>query len=55
MAGATVIVVLALFAMAACAHLIRHEREAAVNRIDRVGRVAYPLLFALYSLIVFLR
>jgi hypothetical protein len=55
MVGATVLVVLALFTMAASAYLVRHEREAAVNRIDRVGRVVYPVSFALYSLIVFLR
>jgi len=55
MVGATVLVVLTLFTMAAAAYLVRHEREAAVNRIDRVGRVAYPLLFALYSIIAFMR
>jgi hypothetical protein len=55
MVGATILVVLTLFTMAASAYLVRHQREGAVNTIDRVGRVVYPVSFALYSLIVFLR
>jgi hypothetical protein len=55
MVGATVLVVLTLFAMAASAYLVRHQREATVNTIDQVGRIVYPVSFVLYSLIVFLR
>jgi len=55
MVGATVLVVLTLFTMAAMAYLIGHGREGTVNTIDRIGRVVYPVSFVLYSLIVFLR
>ena len=52
--GATVFVVLTVFAMGASAYLVRRGREDAVNSIDRVGRVAYPVLFGIYSFFVFL-
>ena len=55
MLGATVLVVLALFTMAGTAYLVGHGREAAVEKIDRAGRVLYPLVFAVYSLFVWLR
>ena len=40
--------------MAATAYLVRNGREDDVNAIDRVGRVVYPVVFAVFSLIVFL-
>jgi len=54
MLGATVIVSLTLFAMAGTAYLVSRDREALVRRIDRVGRVTYPIVFVAYSLIVWL-
>jgi len=55
MLGATVLVVLTLFTMAGTSYLVSREREAIVKKIDRAGRLLYPVLFALYSLIVWLR
>jgi hypothetical protein len=55
MVGATVIVVLALFVMAGCAFLMQQGREETVKKVDRVGRVIYPVAFLAYSLFVFLR
>jgi hypothetical protein len=52
--GATVMVLLNLLTMAATAYLVRKGREDDVNAIDRGGRVVYPVVFAVYSLIVFL-
>jgi len=52
MLGATVLVSLTLFAMAATAFLVSREQNAIVARIDRTGRWLYPLLFAGYSVIV---
>jgi len=55
MLGATMLVVLTLFSMAGTSYLIGRDEEAVVKKIDRVGRVAYPLVFAVYSLVVWLR
>jgi hypothetical protein len=54
MLGATVLLVLTLFAMAGTSYLISREQEAVVKKIDRTGRVLYPLVFAVYSLVVWL-
>jgi len=54
MLGATVLLVLTLFAMAGTSYLVNREQEAIVKKIDRAGRVLYPLVFAVYSLIVWL-
>lgn len=54
MLGATLLVILALFTMAATSYLMSREQERIVKRIDRAGRVLYPLAFAVYSLIVWL-
>ena len=54
MLGATVLVILTLFTMAGTSYLVSHENEAAVKKIDRAGRVLYPVLFVAYSLFVWL-
>ena len=54
MLGATVLVVLTLFTMAGTSYLVSREREPLVKKIDRAGRVLYPVVFAVYSLIVWL-
>ncbi len=54
MLGATVLLVLTLFAMAGTSYLVSREQEASVKKIDRAGRVLYPLVFAVYSLVVWL-
>ncbi len=54
MLGATILVILALFTMAGTSYLVSREREAVVKKIDRVGRILYPLVFVVYSLIVWL-
>ena len=54
MLGATVLVMTTLFAMAGTSFLVNREQEAAVNRIDRAGRLLYPVVFAIYSLLVWL-
>ena len=55
MLGATVLVILTLFTMAGTAYLMSREKEALVGKIDRAGRLLYPILFAGYSLFVWLR
>jgi hypothetical protein len=55
MLGATIVVMLALFTMAGTSYLSSKERGELVGKIDRVGRVLYPLAFAVYSLVVWLR
>lgn len=55
MLGATVLVVATLFTMAGTSYLMSHEKEGVVKRIDRAGRILYPVLFLGYSLIVWLR
>ena len=52
MLGATVLVILTLFTMAGTSYLVSREREDVVRRIDRTGRLLYPLVFAAYSAIV---
>jgi hypothetical protein len=52
--GATVIVMLGLLTMAGTAYLWGRGQEAAVKRIDRAGRLLYPLAFAVYSAFVWL-
>ena len=54
MLGATVLLVLTLFAMAGTSYLVSREQETIVKKIDRAGRLLYPLVFAVYSLIVWL-
>jgi len=54
MLGATVLVILTLFTMAGTAYLMSREKEALVGKIDRAGRLLYPILFAGYSLFVWL-
>jgi hypothetical protein len=55
MLGATVLVILTLFTMAGTSYLMGREQEATVKKIDRAGRVLYPVVFAVYSLFVWLR
>ena len=52
MLGATVLVILTLFTMAGSSYLVSREREDVVKKIDRAGRVLYPIVFVLYSVIV---
>jgi len=54
MLGATVLVILTLFAMAGTAYLMSRERQTVVQKIDRIGRLLYPIVFVGYSLIVWL-
>ncbi|MCL7959896.1 MAG: hypothetical protein M8861_06865 [marine benthic group bacterium] len=54
MLGATVLVVATLFTMAGTSYLVSREQDAAVKKIDRAGRVLYPIVFLVYSLIVWL-
>jgi hypothetical protein len=54
MLGATVLVILTLFTMAGTSYLVSRDRESAVRKIDRAGRALYPIVFAVYSLIVWL-
>ena len=54
MLGATVLLVLTLFTMAGTSYLVNREQEALVKKIDRAGRLLYPVVFAVYSLIVWL-
>ncbi len=52
--GSTIIVVLTLFTMAGTSYLIRHDKEVIVNRIDRFGRLLFPVVFVIYLIIVWL-
>jgi hypothetical protein len=52
MFGATTLVVLTLFVMAGASYLKSRGRDAAVARIDRFGRMAFPVIFALFTLVV---
>ena len=47
--GATMLVILTLFTMAATSFLMSREREDIVNRIDHAGRVLYPAVFAVFT------
>lgn len=55
MLGATVLVILTLFTMAGTAYLMSREKEALIGKIDRTGRLLYPILFAGYSLFVWFK
>jgi hypothetical protein len=52
MLGATVLVILTLFTMAGTSYLVSRDKETTVKNIDRAGRLLYPVVFVLYSLIV---
>ena len=52
--GATVLVILTLFTMAGTSYLVSRGQEAIVKKIDRAGRLLYPVVFTTYSLIVWL-
>lgn len=52
MLGATVLVILTLFAMAGTSYLIGRGRESLVAKIDRAGRLLYPAVFTVYSVFV---
>lgn len=52
MLGATVLVILTLFTMAGTSYLVSRQQEAIVKRIDRAGRWLYPIVFVVYSLVV---
>ena len=54
MLGATVLVMITLFAMAGSSYFVRREQEAIANKIDQLGRLLYPLAFAAFSAIVWL-
>jgi hypothetical protein len=54
MLGATGMVTLTLFVMAGASYLARAGRGKIVERIDRVGRVAFPLLFGGFTALVWL-
>ncbi|MDH4043995.1 MAG: hypothetical protein OEW06_05990, partial [Gemmatimonadota bacterium] len=54
MLGATSMVTLTLFVMAGTSYLARAGRGTIVERIDRVGRVAFPLVFGGYTALVWL-
>lgn len=55
MLGATLLLMTTLFVMAGTSYLVTRERRDIVAKIDRVGRVAYPLVFVSYSMFVWLR
>jgi hypothetical protein len=55
MLGATVLVILTLFTMAGTSYLVSREREDIVKKIDRAGRLIYPVVFLGYSLFVWWR
>jgi hypothetical protein len=52
--GSTALVTTALMTMAATAYLMRHKRVEAVARIDRWGRLLFPLAFAALLAVVWL-
>ena len=52
MFGATTLVILTLFVMAGTSYLKSRGRDAAVARIDSFGRMAFPVIFALFTLVV---
>jgi hypothetical protein len=52
MLGTTSIVVLTLFVMAGASYLRSQGQEEIVKRIDRVGRVAFPLVFGTFTALV---
>lgn len=54
MLGGTVLVLLTLFTMAGTSYLVSNGQDAVVKKIDRAGRVLYPAVFVVFSLIVWL-
>ena len=54
MLGTTSIVVLTLFVMAGASYLRSQGQEDIVKRIDRVGRVAFPVVFGTFTVMVWL-
>jgi hypothetical protein len=54
MLGTTSIVVLTLFVMAGASYLRSRGKDKVVKQIDRVGRVAFPVVFGLYTALVWL-
>ncbi|UCG86486.1 MAG: hypothetical protein JSW71_21740 [Gemmatimonadota bacterium] len=54
MLGTTSIVVMTLFVMAAASYLRSQGRDATVRRIDRAGRLAFPLVFGTLTFLVWL-
>ncbi len=54
MLGTTSIVVLTLFVMAGASYLRSQGQEEPVKRIDRIGRVAFPLVFGTFTALVWL-
>ena len=54
MLGATTMVIMTLFTMAATSYLIRHERDEIVRRIDITGRVLFPLVLVALTGLVWL-
>ena len=54
MLGTTSIVVLTLFVMAGASYLRSQGQEEIVKRIDRIGRVAFPLVFGTFTALVWL-
>ena len=55
MLGATTLVILTLFAMAGTSYLKLRGRDDMVVRIDRMGRLLFPVIFGAFTLLVWLR
>ena len=55
MLGATVLVICTLFTMAGTAYLTGRGNDTIVGKVDRAGRLLYPIVFAGYSLFVWLK
>jgi hypothetical protein len=54
MLGSTTLIILTLFAMAGTSYLKMRGRDDIVVRIDRMGRLLFPLIFGAFSLLVWL-
>ncbi len=54
MLGTTSIVVLTLFVMAGASYLRTQGQDEIVKKIDRIGRVAFPLVFGTFTALVWL-
>jgi hypothetical protein len=54
MFGATALVILTLFAMAGTSYLTSRGQTAIVARIDRGGRILFPIILATYATVVWL-
>ena len=54
MLGSTLIVMLTLFVMAGTSYLMHRDREDLVRMVDRAGRITFPILFAVFLLVVWL-